>query len=355
MWSHYEAFQRQRRSLFYPKADLPELPAENPLLVAGPIIPHAVVAQVASKVIGRVPASVEQLAEAGTFHVLYRARWQDGVSAILRFNPEPGEQRDFSLLLDPWAMDLLRQHGLPALQVLDVDLSRCLCPWDYEVLEEAPGKSLRDFDHDDSLLTPHLVDLGRTVAQLHQIPAEGFGLLAVDSPGPNARGSWPSWQDYVCQNLDNHLRTCLDLDAINLSESHAIHCLFTARNPPWADCAPRLLHGDLGNHNIFVHEDRISALIDWEDCLAGDPIYEVAFWATFHPERRHEAFLQGYRSVRALPGDFEERFWLYFLRVALAKTVLRHRLGLRDVPGRPPASLRIQRALGRLQGHRLAA
>src|SRR5207253_1741030 len=80
-----------------------------------------------------------------------------------------------------------------------------------------------------------------------------------------------------------------------------------------------------------------------------DPVFDVAFWATFHPDRRHGAFLDGYRSVRDLPADFERRFRLYYPRVALSKTVLRHRLGLADRPGRPPASLRIQRALERLE------
>jgi len=49
-----------------------------------------------------------------------------------------------------------------------------------------------------------------------------------------------------------------------------------------------------------------------------------------------------------------ERFWTYFLRVALAKTVVRHNLGLRDRPGRPPASRRIQLALDRLWPRRAA-
>jgi Ser/Thr protein kinase RdoA (MazF antagonist) len=90
-------------------------------------------------------------------------------------------------------------------------------------------------------------------------------------------------------------------------------------------------------------------LIDWEDCLAGDPVFDIAFWATFHPERRHDVFLEGYRGVRDLPDDFELRFWLYFLRTALSKTVLRHRFGLQDKPGRPPASLRIHRGLEKVE------
>ena len=58
---------------------------------------------------------------------------------------------------------------------------------------------------------------------------------------------------------------------------------------------------------------------------------------------------KGYRSEADLPTDFEQRFWLYFLRVALAKTVLRHRLGVKDRPGREPAALRIRQGLTRLE------
>src|SRR5262249_32278643 len=118
---------------------------------------------------------------------------------------------------------------------------------------------------------------------------------------------------------------------------------------------PALLHGDLGSHNVFTDGASITALIDWEDCLSGDPVFDIAFWATFHPERRHQAFLDGYRSESPLPGDFAVRFWLYFLRIALGKTVLRHRLRLSDPPGRPAASLRIQRGLGEAESLSRAA
>ena len=94
---------------------------------------------------------------------------------------------------------------------------------------------------------------------------------------------------------------------------------------------------------------RITCLIDWEDAVAGDPLFEVAFWATFHPERRWDAFFAGYRKDPLETPEDRLRFWLYFLRIALMKTVLRHRLGCTDPPGRTPASQRIQRALRGLE------
>src|SRR5262249_47268553 len=152
-----------------------------------------------------------------------------------------------------------------------------------------------------------------------------------------ACGMFDSWRDYVLLNLDQHLQACENIAAIRPSERRRIQSAFAALDPLFSSVLPALLHGDLGNHNVFAQGGAITALLDWEDCLSGDPLFDIAFWATFHPDARHESFFEGYRSERSLPADFELRFWLYYLRVALSKTVHRHRFGYADQPGRPPA------------------
>lgn len=91
-------------------------------------------------------------------------------------------------------------------------------------------------------------------------------------------------------------------------------------------------------------------MIDWEDSLCGDPIFDVAYWGTFCRDEMRAEFLRGYETVQILPEDFERRYWLYYLRVAISKTVHRHLFGVKDRPGRAPASRRIQKALSRLAG-----
>src|SRR5262249_11642211 len=159
--------------------------------------------------------------------------------------------------------------------------------------------------------------------RLHRLETAGFGLLV---PGEEARGSCPSWPAYLDNHLDRHLAVCREIAAISPQESRAIPRLFDDRLPALAGRGPRMPHGDPGRHNGVVAGGDVSCLIDWEDAVSGDPIYEVAFWATFHPERRHAAFLDGYLAEHPREADFTDRFWLYFLRVALAKTVVRHNL-----------------------------
>jgi Ser/Thr protein kinase RdoA (MazF antagonist) len=358
MHNELEAYHRQRQAVFYPKADLP-LPDEllRPHAPASEVQAAQLTAvdEICRRVFGKAPVLVRPLSESGTFHTLYRALLADGRRRIVRFNALSERQPDLQLLLDAAVMLRLAASQLPCLTVDLIDLSQRWCPWDYEILEEAPGKSLKALDHDDAQIVPVLRALGNVVARLHDIRTEGFGLLDVRPLAEKAPttqrlcGTHARWSDYLTVRLPEHVGSCVDLGALTVAEAEAVFKLFEVYEATCPPPLPCLLHGDLGNHNVFSDGTAITALIDWEDALSGDPIFEVALWATFHPERRHQAFLDGYQAVRPLPSDFGLRFWVYFLRVALAKTVLRHRLGLQDLPGRAPAALRIRKGLDELE------
>ena len=344
----------RRRALFYPKTDAP-LPDAwlRSLRAAGPPVAAADVAHLCRRVLGAEPAWCRPLEHQGTFHALYRVALVDDRSVIVRVNALGALGRDFALYLDAWAMARLRSAGLPALRVFAVDATRRLAPFDFEVLEEAPGSSFRDFEHDEATIRRLLRELGTFVARLHAIPVEGFGWIDAAPPvleGPEApsAGIFATWHDYVMLKLEEHVRTCTAIGAVSSAEARRVAEMFGAHDALLDGIEPALLHGDLGNHNAFTDGRHVTALIDWEDCLAGDPAFDVAFWGTFHPDDRRAAFLEGYRSERALPGDFERRYWLYYLRIALSKTVHRHRFGSADHPGRPPAASRIRKALERL-------
>jgi Ser/Thr protein kinase RdoA (MazF antagonist) len=253
------------------------------------------------------------------------------------------------------------------LEVYEVDVSRARLPFDFEILEEAPGRPLGDFewragrtnDSVEAEIRPLLFELGRFLGRLHRIKTHGYGPVDVRSlasgacecPGSSqaiASGILETWQEYVFLRLDDHVKKCLDLGAISRAEAGQISKLVELVLGSMPDMQPVLLHGDLGNHNVFSDGKTVTAVIDWEDCLCGDPVFDIAFWATFHPEERHRFFLDGYQTERRLPEDFARRFWMYYLRIALSKTVLRDRFGLKDRMGRPPASRRIQQGLAAL-------
>lgn len=352
-----EAFCRQRRSLFYPKADLPL--TDTALRTSARAdamrhVPAALLFDLCRNALGEKPVRIVPLEASGTFHRLFRVCLPRRRTAILRASTLSAWQIDLQLHLDRWAQEVMKAQGLPALAVYHVDTTRRLCAFDYQLLEEARGQALAAFDHDEARLTAIHKELGCLIARMHQVPTEGFGLFDVGPllGGANTgepRGMCRNWRRYLLSHLEDHVRTCLDMETLTPRDARSIARLFESATPLFVGIRPVLLHGDLGNHNVVSDGATITALIDWEDCLSGDPIFDVAFWATFHPDRRHAAFLDGYRSVAQLPDDFEARFWLYYLRIALSKTVLRHRLGIEDRPGRPPAAQRIQKGLRKAQ------
>jgi aminoglycoside phosphotransferase (APT) family kinase protein len=307
-------------------------------------------------VFGTPPAAVEALDQQGTFHRLFRARGATGATCLVRASAAADLFRDFLLHLDPWVAARLHAAGLPAPRVYAVDTSRTVLALDYEILEEVHAPSLQQFNDDEPRMQALFRQLGEVAARVHAIPLDGFGFLDVRpllAPGADARtalrGIHSTWRAYVELNLAEHVAACGRIGALTTAEADQVLSVFEANAARLAAVAPRLLHGDLGSHNVLTDGTAVVALIDWEDCLAGDPVFDVALWATFQPEHRYAAFLEGYRAAGPLPDDFEVRFWLYYLRVALAKTVHRHRFGYADRPGRPPAALRVRRGLDGLR------
>lgn len=346
-------FCRRRRETFYPKTDLG---AEDDLELlrrrrAEAAARTQAVADVCSDLIGADCESVKLLEGAGTFNALYRVEAGGGAYVCrtsLRAAPA------FEFLIDGWACEVLRRSGVPHARVLLVDLSRKSCPFDYELSAEAAGHTLKSFEDEETQDTPtHLLEgLGRAAAAVHEIETEGFGLLDVRpivSGEARGRGLLKTWGEYVLLKLEEHVEGCLRIGAVERGEAERIRRAFEGAAELLGDAPSRLLHGDLGAHNVLADGREVTALIDWEDALAGDPVFDIAYWGTFVRDPMREPFLAGYRSVRQLPADFERRYWLYYLRVALSKTVHRHLFGYADRPARPPASRRIQKGLERFE------
>src|SRR5207302_1050736 len=78
---------------------------------------------------------------------------------------------DVNLLSEVRCWDLLRRCGLPAVDSLDVDLTREICPYDYAVLARVPGSSLSSRYSSTAAveLEQILNELGAIVAALVQL------------------------------------------------------------------------------------------------------------------------------------------------------------------------------------------
>lgn len=188
------------------------------------------------------------------------------------------------------------------------------------------------------------VSLGRSLSRLHGLTVgNGAGFVyptAARMDGDRLCGVHPLWSD--------HLRACLVAHVTELFGHERAEVI-----DPILELAaiehtlPRsLLHADLSDHNLFVDSSTggITAFLDWEDALIGDPLYDLADWATFHDGEEdlwHFCF-DAYFGGKQRPWDFERRFWAYFLRISLCKWVQHRRY---ETPDTTRSQKRVERAL----------
>lgn len=327
-----ERWKERRRRTFYPKTDdVGDIPAMRQRKAAIGISALPFLREKIPSLLEDEIRLIEFLPNAGTFHALFRIE-ASRKTWLLKASLE---NEAFAFLIESWASKL----EIPAFRALPAEL-----PFPFLIIEEAKGQPLNRFEDPETqkIQKPLLSEFGKQLASVHKIKTIGGGFV---DPAAPTRGLLSSWRDYVFLNLESHVATCQQIGAIN--DEEAKEALRWIRNAP--EEGGSFLHGDPGHHNVFSDGERITAIIDWEDALAGDPIFDIAYWGTFVRDEMRAEFLEGYSAVASLPADFEFRYWLYYLRIALSKTVHRHRFGTKDRPGRPPASLRIQKALSKLR------
>ena len=236
--------------------------------------------------------------------------------------------------------------GVDAPRVAALDRSRAVVPFDFLITDREDGPSLRalDEDEDEDAILACYPAVATALRKTHSIQVTGVGLCLPDEDG-ELRGSMSHWGEYLGTRLNEHLGVLVGAGIVAVSESSDIRDMLDPLRA-LTDRPTRLLHGDCGPHNMIRRIDGSVALIDWEDATGGDPLFELAQWATFNPRRRWSTMLDLYTGGTWLPDHL---FWLYFLRITVAKLVVRARFRLPDLPGRPTARDRIEQALAELR------
>ena len=297
-------------------------------------------------------AGLKRADRQGTFHRLYTEAGAPLADAhtLVRIAAFEGEPWTELMELECLLARRLRQHGIPvptcAFQALegDGDVRGA------QSVERVEGESLDLRDADDAAMLRGLRAAAAALARVHAIRGAGAGPLSlVQLRAGEIAGLHTSWRRFMRLRLEDHLRECVAMGAMSAAEAVRADQAFAGSLLADAVSAS-LLHGDPGGHNFIMRGDTVAGMIDWEDAMVGDPLFELASMCTFHPERRHAAILEGHGTTLAPGSATLGRFWLYFLRVALAKTVHRHRFGYTDTAGRKPAASRIQLALRNLEG-----
>lgn len=174
------------------------------------------------------------------------------------------------VLVEAATLRLVREAGVPTPRLLGVGEELALPGGRWIVMERAGGLRLAQVAEHD--LDSALRSLAACLSRLHGIGRAGYGWLS--RAGVGRFDSWSNWLRHV---LRNDLRILQSHRAIRPEVAGALEACF-ARNASALDRRPgRLLHGDLGDTEVFVDENLdVTAVVDWADAVVGDPLYDFA-------------------------------------------------------------------------------
>ncbi len=287
------------------------------------------VEDVCHQVFGTAFQEVEPLRVDGN-HIAFIVRHGGGTSF---FRADDGSGDDDYMLAESAFMRLAAEGGVPVPQVLHTDVSRERCPFRFQIMAHCPDPALNTHHQAGNLdLDGVARQLGRYLRRLHAIPLDGFGFMDTVhlSRIGRLRGLDRVYRDYFFRRLDDHLGYLRRHDLLSGHDADEVERQFHRHQQHLDRPHGVLVHRDMALWNVLGTPDTVTAIIDWDDAVSGDPADDIGVLRCFYDEPFMGALMTGYTENDPLAPDFECRVWLHTLRNMLWKTMLRHALGYFD-------------------------
>lgn len=198
---------------------------------------------------------------------------------------------------EPAIHRLVRENtDVPIPRIVYHDFSRQVIDGDHLIMEYLEGISGMFDDR----------ELGMYVRQIHTINSDQCGYPERSAPmGKN-------WPDIFHAYVKLILGDCISCGVIGKNEREYILSMYDMHRDVIVDVSPRLLHLDLWVQNILTVNGRITAILDFDRGLYGDPELEFAVLDTYgysSPE-----FFEGYGTPRPsdLKAQIRQRLYIVY-------------------------------------------
>jgi Ser/Thr protein kinase RdoA (MazF antagonist) len=185
------------------------------------------------------------------------------------------------------------------------------------LMTRLPGRPARFTDGDPVEVSRQL---GGMLRKLHTITFDSYGYIETRVTSPV-----PTNSEYMRRRVDRKVRS----GPPGLRGS--LNRYFAEREAAFEGCETAVLcHNDAHDANVLVEDGCITGIIDWENAVAADPVFDLAKAWAFSDGRSDEtlaAMLDGYGSLRS---DWREAFELYVVDHLLELWVWFAQLGVTD-------------------------
>jgi aminoglycoside phosphotransferase (APT) family kinase protein len=233
---------------------------------------------------GNKPKRIVHL-ESGLSNFVFLVYHAEG-DIIVRISPEPTKIQTF--MKEQWAVVQAREIGVPTAEILEV--GNQVVPLPYMVSRKVVGQEATFHPNRLQILR----EMGRYAALINSIPTTGFGSTFDWSGNQLSRNE--TWSEYLQKELqvEARLQTLKKQRMLMPKELKKLSLIFkdmTGWKPK-----PSLNHGDIRLKNVIVNEEgKITAIIDWEDCVSSvSPHWDLSLALHDLSIDEKQEFLEGY-------------------------------------------------------------
>lgn len=260
-------------------------------------------------------------------HKTYLADFE-GVRYFIRL--ENGPEKDDYMDVESRIIKEINKIGIPSTIVFHSDGSRESVPFAIQILEFINFKDLNNLYKKGEIdLIKIAGNIGQLIAKYQSLTFQKFGLFSprILKSRNELVGYHNHYHEYFFLNWNDHLNYLLDNDFLKEQDLYDIKAVVEKYKHVLDIEKGCLVHKDVALWNILGTKSEIKAFIDWDDAISGDPVDDISLLACFHQGDVILSAIEGYKTIRKLPENFEQRFWLHLLRNIIFKSVIRVRGG----------------------------
>lgn len=247
---------------------------------------------------------------------------ESGKEVIIRCHPKGVKNGYF--YAESLASEVALENGIPAYKTYCIHELENENDISYQVIEKLDGDTVQFALKGNSEAEENLViEIGKMMAKLHKIETVGFGPFDNSlAKSGKLVGIHSSLKESINTGLAENLERLVNYGVITQKIADKMKALFEGNTLLDLDTSV-LIHNDFADWNLLTDNKTITGVIDWDECVAGNPIQEIACWSTFFDPERITPFLKGYFSETKMYDNFEEIFQLMRLRYTISKMALR--------------------------------
>ncbi|MBB5197644.1 phosphotransferase family protein [Anaerocolumna cellulosilytica] len=228
----------------------------------------------------------------GFFNAAYRIKLSDNREVVLKIAPPEGTtvmtHEKNIMYSEVHSMKMIqRVTKVPVAKILFYDNSKSICNAEYFFMEKLSGESFSSIkdtlDEKDKKQIQYMT--GRYNAELNRVTGTKFGYYGQsDKQGEEWFTVFRSMimdtiQDADHLSIDLHMKPETILELLEQDKPYFLEVV-----------TPKFVHWDLWAGNVFVENNQVTGLIDFERCLWGDELIEVGFRSNY----QDKDFLKGY-------------------------------------------------------------